>query len=75
MSRTHMAQWDQTERRTRPERRKQERRRSIRYTAENLVVLDGVTWLDSEGTDRRHKVRRKSDREKIAKKILDGYFD
>ena len=59
------------ERRNNQERRKQERRRSIRYTAETLIVIGGVTWIDNEGTDRRRKVRRKDDRERIARKILD----
>ena len=36
-----------------------------------LVVIDGVTWIDNEGTDRRRKVRRKDDRERIARQILD----
>ena len=58
-------------RRNNQERRKQERRRSIRYTAETLIVIGGVTWIDNEGTDRRRKVRRKDDRERIARKILD----
>lgn len=59
------------ERRNRNERRQQERRRSIRYTAETLIVIEGVTWIDNEGTDRRCKVRRRDDRERIARKILD----
>jgi len=59
------------ERRNNSERRKQERRRSIRFTADTLIVIDGVTWIDNEGTDRRRKVRRREDRERIAKKILD----
>lgn len=59
------------ERRNKQERRKQERRRSVRYTAETLIVIGGVTWIDNEGTDRRRKVRRKDDRERIARKILD----
>ena len=59
------------ERRDRSERRKQERRRSTRYTAETLIVIGGVTWIDNEGTDRRRKVRRKDDRERLAKKILE----
>jgi hypothetical protein len=59
------------ERRDRHERRRQERRRSIRYTAETLIVIGGVTWIDNEGTDRRRKVRRKDDRELLAKKILE----
>jgi hypothetical protein len=36
-----------------------------------LIVIDGVTWIDNEGTDRRRKVRRREDRERIAKRILD----
>lgn len=59
------------ERRNRNERREQERRRSIRYTAETLIVIEGVTWIDNEGTDRRRKVRRGDDRERLARKILD----
>lgn len=59
------------ERRNRNERRRQERRRSIRYTAETLIVIGGVTWIDNEGTDRRRKVRRKDDRERLATKILE----
>jgi hypothetical protein len=43
----------------------------MRYTADTLIVIDGVTWIDNEGTDRRRKVRRRDDREKIAKRILD----
>ena len=60
------------ERRNNQERRKQERRRSVRYTAETLIVIHGITWIDNEGTDRRRKVRRKDDRERIARKILDA---
>ena len=59
------------ERRDRNERRQQERRRSIRYTAETLIVIGGVTWIDNEGTDRRRKVRRKDDRERLARNILE----
>jgi hypothetical protein len=60
-----------SERRGADERRKNERRRSMRYTADTLIVIDGVTWIDNEGTDRRRKVRRREDRERIAKRILD----
>lgn len=59
------------ERRSTNERRKQERRRSIRYTADTLIVIGGITWIDNEGTDRRRTVRRKEDRQRIARKILD----
>jgi hypothetical protein len=62
---------DGVERRSKIDRRKEERRRSIRYTADTLIVIDGVTWIDNEGTDRRRKVRRRQDREQIAKHILD----
>jgi hypothetical protein len=66
-----MSSWNGVERRIKRERRAQERRRSIRYTADTLIVIGGVTWIDNEGTDRRRKVRRKKDREQIARKILD----
>jgi hypothetical protein len=66
-----MSSWNGVERRIKRERRAQERRRSIRYTADTLIVIGGVTWIDNEGTDRRRKVRRKQDREQIARKILD----
>lgn len=66
-----MSSWKVVERRNKKERRQQERRRSIRYTADTLIVVAGVTWIDNEGTDRRRKVRRSADRERIARKILD----
>jgi len=69
--RRSMSSGNVVERRTAKERRRQERRRSTRYTADTLVVVAGVTWIDNEGTDRRRKVRRRSDRERIARKILD----
>ena len=65
-----MLSWSGVERRTKRERRKLERRRSTRYTADTLIVIDGVTWIDNEGTDRRQKVRRHQDRELIARRIL-----
>jgi hypothetical protein len=66
-----MSAWKGVERRVNRERREQERRRSIRYTADTLIVIGGVTWIDNEGTDRRRKVRRKHDRDRIARKILE----
>lgn len=66
-----MSLWNGIERRTpRPDRRTTERRRSMRYTADTLIVLEGVTWIDNEGTDRRRLIRRRDDRERIAKKII-----
>jgi hypothetical protein len=70
-----MSEWDGNEKRGSRERRKEERRRSTRYTAETLIVIDNVTWLDSEGSDRRRKIRRREDRERIGKKIVDGLDD
>jgi hypothetical protein len=67
-----MSEWDGKDKRGSRERRKEERRRSTRYTAETLIVIDNVTWLDSEGSDRRRKIRRREDRERIGKKIVDG---
>jgi hypothetical protein len=42
----------------------------MRYTADTLIVIDGITWIDNEGTDRRLKVRRREDRELIARRVL-----
>ena len=67
-----MTDWNGKDRRSAEERRKQERRRSIRYTAATLVVIDNITWIDTEGTDRRHKIRRREDRERIARLIIAG---
>lgn len=64
--------WDGKERRGADvDRRKTERRRSMRYTADTLVIIDGVTWIDNEGTDRRRKIRRREDRERLARQILE----
>lgn len=70
-----MSSWDGKNRRNKIDRRKGERRRSVRYTANTLIVIDEITWLDSESTDRRHKIRRREDREEIAKKIIEGSWD
>ena len=68
-----MPEWDGIERRkTTIERRREERRRSMRYTSEMLIVLDNITWIDSEGTDRRRIIRRREDRERIARRILES---
>ena len=67
-----MSLWDGVERRSSPiDRRRTERRRSMRYTADTLVIIEGVTWIDNEGTDRRRKIRRQEDRERLAKRILE----
>jgi hypothetical protein len=61
------------ERRSPIERRKQERRRSMRYSVDTVIILDAVTWIDNEGSDRRRRIRRRDDREKIAKRILEEF--
>ena len=67
-----MSLWNGVERRASTiDRRKTERRRSMRYTADTLVIIEGVTWIDNEGTDRRRKIRRQEDRERLAKRIID----
>ncbi len=67
-----MSEWDGTERRVTPDRRMDERRQSMRYTVGTLIVIDNVTWIDTEGTDRRRLIRRREDRERIARLILEG---
>jgi hypothetical protein len=67
-----MPQWDGTERRVTPDRRMDERRQSMRYTVGTLIVIDNVTWIDTEGTDRRRLIRRRDDRERIARLIIEG---
>ena len=67
-----MVLWDGVERRAKSvDRRTTERRRSLRYTADTVIVIEGITWIDNEGTDRRRKIRRQQDRERLAKRILD----
>ena len=67
-----MALWDGVERRSSSvDRRTIERRRSLRYTADTVIVIEGITWIDNEGTDRRRKIRRQIDRERLARRILD----
>ena len=67
-----MSEWDGTERRVTPDRRMDERRQSMRYSVGTLIVIDNVTWIDTEGTDRRRQIRRYEDRERIARIILEG---
>jgi hypothetical protein len=59
------------EKRRSRERRREERRSSARYSSGVVLVVDGITWIDDEGSDRRRKVRRRHDRERLAKEILE----
>jgi hypothetical protein len=61
--------WDGVERRNSRERRLHERRRTMRYNVHTLVIVDGITWVDPEGGNRRQRIRRREDREMIASKV------
>jgi len=67
--RTLMA-WDGKDRRCAGERRAYERRRTMRYNVKALVIVDGITWVDPEGNQRRQHIRRRDDRETLAIKIV-----
>jgi hypothetical protein len=62
--------WDGNERRANKDRRVVERRRTMRYNVNTLVVVDGITWVDPEGSDRRQHIRRLDDRVKLADKVI-----
>jgi len=59
------------ERRAGKDRRVQERRRTTHYRVHNLVVIDGITWIDGDGANRRLTVRRREDREELARRIIE----
>jgi hypothetical protein len=54
------------ERRAGPERRVVERRRTVRYNVQTLLIIDGITWVDPDGGERRQGIRRRADRESVA---------
>ena len=58
--------WPEDERRVGQERRHFERRRTMSYNVLTLLIIDGITWIDSDGGERRRRVRRRADREAIA---------
>jgi len=66
--------WDGVEKRKGIDRRRQERRQSDRYIEGTLIVINGITWIDNEGTDRRQIVRREADREMLMHAIFEGTF-
>jgi len=67
--------WDGVEKRAGVDRRRQERRQSDRYIEGTLIVINGITWIDSEGTDRRRIIRREADKEMLMQIIFKGVFD
>ncbi|HKQ08611.1 MAG TPA: hypothetical protein VJ464_26045 [Blastocatellia bacterium] len=63
--------WNGEERRSGNDRRLSERRRTMRYGVQNLVIIDGITWIDSEGQERRQQIRRRQDREALVRQLLE----
>jgi hypothetical protein len=64
--------WTGEERRSGRDRRAGERRRTMRYGVQNLLIINGVTWIDAEGQERRQQIRRRQDREAIARRLLEN---
>ncbi len=64
-------EWNGEERRSGNDRRVGERRRTMRYGVRNLVIIDGVTWIDAEGQERRQHIRRHQDRQALARRLLE----
>jgi hypothetical protein len=62
--------WDGVERRGKRDRRLHERRRTMRYNIDMLVIVDGITWIDAEGGNRRQQIRLREDREELASRII-----
>ncbi len=62
--------WRGEERRSDRERRVVERRRTMRYNVRTLLIVDGITWVDPEGDERRRGIRRRADRESVAIKFV-----
>ena len=63
--------WKGEERRSGNDRRLSERRRTMRYGVQNLVIIDGITWIDAEGEERRQRIRRRQDREALVRRLLE----
>ncbi|HMG32995.1 MAG TPA: hypothetical protein VKM94_03575 [Blastocatellia bacterium] len=42
----------------------------MRYNVKSLVIVDGITWVDGEGSQRRQRIRRRDDRETLAIRIV-----
>lgn len=63
--------WNGEERRVNQDRRRSERRRTMRYNVQTLIIIDGITWIDHEGNERRQAIRRRDDREWLARKIIE----
>jgi hypothetical protein len=64
--------WNGEERRSGYDRRQGERRRTMRYGVQNLIIINGITWIDAEGQKRRQQIRRQQDRQAIVSKLLEN---
>ena len=64
--------WNGEERRSGHDRRQGERRRTMRYGVQNLIIINGITWIDAEGQERRQQIRRQQDRQAIVRKLLEN---
>jgi hypothetical protein len=62
--------WQGEERRSGKDRRVVERRRTTRYDARSLIVVEGITWIEERETSRRTRIRRRADRERVASRFL-----
>jgi hypothetical protein len=69
-----IARWDGKERRCGLDRRSGQRRAATRDVAETLIVLRGIAWIDSTGTDRRRGIRRQEDFKMVVTAILQNAF-
>ena len=67
-------EWDGKERRSGKERRQAERRKSFRYGSRDVLIFEGITWVDAEDSPRRRTIRRKTDREQLAANILNKSY-
>jgi hypothetical protein len=38
----------------------------MRYNVRTLLIIDGITWIGEEGSERRRAIRRRADREAVA---------
>jgi hypothetical protein len=63
--------WNGEERRSGNDRRELERRRTMEYNVETLLIVDGKTWIDPGGRAQRKRIRRASDREWLARRIIE----
>jgi hypothetical protein len=64
-------EWNGAERRSGKDRRIVERRRTMNYGVQTLLIVDGITWIDHESNVRRQHIRRRSDRELLARKVIE----